>query len=185
MYSRGMKTSTRIGVGLMGIGLAASLTACGPEQPASANSGDAAAVAEGGAPVFEGDPVIDQARNPAPEAQEPGLPYNEAAGATNLALGRITCVHMQAEYDRGERYIRVTAVMDPMPADPILAITVQSSRKDYDIIRHGDDVAVEGDTVSTVIDASPVGYAPRAFATIKYSTANGNHGGAECDADGV
>jgi len=148
----------------------ASLAACGPTT-----KGESAPPSP--------DPVIEAAKHPTtpPEA----APYDAKAGKHNLGLGQIVCSHLQVEYTKGEREIGVAAIVRPMPEDMILKITVQSSRPDYDVARQGSDLTIEGDVVSTTIDASSVGIHALGSVIIAFPTANGHYGGAECPPDGV
>jgi hypothetical protein len=164
--------------GAASVGTAAALMltgACAPAHSSPTNSNETI-------PVFDGepDPVVEEARNPGAAQPEEDVPYDAAAAAHNISLQPIACKHLQAEYSRGERFIRITAVVSPMVEMPGLKVTINSSRTDYDTLVYGDDVTIEGDTVSTILDASEIGVNPRALVTVKFPG-----GSVECPSDGV
>lgn len=128
------------------------------------------------------DPVIEAAKHPTPPAAEAA--YDEEAGKRNLGLGRIVCSHLQAEYV-GDRKLRVTAVVKPMPEGMTVQTSLQSTEGIFDVTIGGDGLTIEGDTVSATVDAPAQGRFPRAFVRIAFPTANGHQGVAPCPKDGV
>jgi hypothetical protein len=169
-------------VAMLGGGAVLGAGACEPRTGSSSSngggSGDSGGEAGGG-----GSGSDEETRH----VSDMGRPaHNKNNGKKNSnQRDRFDCTYMQAEAI-GQREIRITAEVYPMPAGPILEYEVQSSRQEIEGSRWGDGITVDGNTISTTLDASEVGRDPRAFVKIVFPVgSNGNFGGASCDADGV
>lgn len=117
-------------------------------------------------------------------------PYNGAQGDVNSQLGGLfTCEDLQAEWTSSDhKRIRISAVVDPMPEGPIVKYKIHSSNDAIEGRRHGGDITANQETgdISTTIDATGVGYGPRATVSVEWPTGvQGNFAAKECGVDGI